>query len=77
MEQTTRIPLKTDDPRYERNDFEQTECGIMRELTVTITLAEYRALVKDLGYWQSKALNADREAAALKNTLSEAAKCLN
>lgn len=75
MEQTTRIPLKTDDPCFERNDFVQTECGILEELTVTITLAEYRSLVKDLGYWQAKALNADREAAALKHHLSEATKC--
>lgn len=73
--ESRQLPLKTDDPRYERNDFVQTEFGTVKELTVTITLAEYRSLVKDLGYWQAKALAADRETAALRHHLSEATKC--
>lgn len=40
-----RIPLKTDDSYFEKHDFVQTECGTMKELTVTITLAEYRYLL--------------------------------
>ena len=39
------IPLKTD-AVYNPHDFIQTECGTMKELTVTITLAEYRELVR-------------------------------
>lgn len=39
------IPLKTNSPDYISNDFLQTECGAMEELTVTITLHEYRSLV--------------------------------
>lgn len=64
--ETARLPLKTDDPRFDRADFIQTECGTMKELTVTITLAEYRSLVKDLAYWQQKAVAAADKARQLQ-----------
>ena len=54
--ENNRIPLKTDERHYESDDFIQTECGTMKELTVTITLHEYRQLIKDLAYWQNKAV---------------------
>ena len=44
MAMSREIPLKTD-ASYNPNDFIRTECGTMKELTVTITLAEYRELV--------------------------------
>ncbi len=50
-----RIPLKTDCEFFNQDDFIQTECGTMRELTVTITLHEYRELVQNVNYWRDKA----------------------
>ena len=40
-----RIPLKTD-AEHNPHDYVQTEVGTMKELLVTITLAEYRELVR-------------------------------
>lgn len=41
-----KIPLKTDGAYFNPHDFIQTECGTMKELLVTTTLAEYRSLVE-------------------------------
>ena len=64
-----RIPLKTDEKLFDKDDFIQTECGTMKELTVTITLHEYRQLLRDLAYWQQKAINAADKARQLQNKI--------
>lgn len=51
-----KIPLKTDDPNFNRHDFVQTDCGLMEELTVEITLAEYRELVTQLATEKQEAV---------------------
>ena len=60
----SKIPLKTDS-YFDPHDFIQTECGTMKELLVTITLAEYRALVETNArlYAHNAALEADLKAA--------------
>lgn len=50
------IPLKTSNPDFNRHDFVQTDCGLMEELTVTITLAEYRELVTQLATEKQEAV---------------------
>lgn len=60
-----KIPLKTDDTYFDKHDFVQTECGTMKELLVTITLAEYRILVETNArlYARIGALEAELKAA--------------
>lgn len=50
------IPLKTSNPDFNRHDFVQTDCGLMEELTVEITLAEYRELVAQLATQKQEAV---------------------
>lgn len=50
------IPLKTSDPDFNRHDFVQTDCGLMEELTVEITLAEYRELLTQLATQKQEAV---------------------
>lgn len=50
------IPLKTSNPDFNRHDFIQTECCAMEELTVEITLAEYRELVAQLATQKQEAV---------------------
>lgn len=50
------IPLKTSNPDFNRHDFVQTDCGLMEELTVEITLAEYRELVTQLATEKQEAV---------------------
>lgn len=68
-----RIPLKTDAKFFDTDDFVQTECGTMKELTVTITLHEYRSLIRDLAYWQSKCHQAEEKAKQLQTKICMAA----
>jgi hypothetical protein len=42
----TKIPLKTDEDYYNKHDFVQVDES-MEELTVEITLAEFRSLIAD------------------------------
>lgn len=51
-----KIPLKTSNPDFNRHDFVQTDCGLMEELTVEITLAEYRELVTQLATQKKEAV---------------------
>lgn len=44
-----KIPLKTDDEYFNKYDFVQTD-DCMEELTVEITLAEYRSLIRNDAY---------------------------
>lgn len=64
-----RIPLKTDEKLFDKDDFIQTECGTLKEITVTITLHEYRKLLSDAAYWQQKAINAADKARQLQNKI--------
>ena len=41
------IPLKTNEIGSNLNDFVQTEVGTMKELLITITLHEYRDLIRE------------------------------
>ena len=41
------IPLKTNEIMCNRDDFVQTEVGTMKELLITITLHEYRDLIRE------------------------------
>lgn len=50
------IPLKTSNPDFNRHNFVQTDCGLMEELTVEITLAEYRELVTQLATQKQEAV---------------------
>jgi hypothetical protein len=45
----TKIPLKTDEDYYNKYDFVQVDES-MEELTVEITLAEYRSLIRNDAY---------------------------
>lgn len=54
--ENTQIPLKTSNHDFNRHDFVQTDCGLMEELTVEITLAEYRELVTQLATEKKEAV---------------------
>jgi len=45
----TKIPLKTDEEYFNKDNFVQTD-DCMEELTVEITLAEYRSLIRNDAY---------------------------
>lgn len=49
MMNENKIPLKTDDEYFNKYDFVQTD-DCMEELTVEITLAEYRSLIRNDAY---------------------------
>ena len=49
MNEEKKIPLKTDEDYYNKNDFIQVDDS-MEELTVEITLAEYRSLIRNDAY---------------------------
>lgn len=68
------IPLKTSNPDFNRHDFVQTDCGLMEELTVEITLAEYRELVSKCALQQEQMFRCIMERDREKRS-REAAEC--
>lgn len=77
MEDTNRIPLKTDDDMLLWTDFVQTECGTLRELTVTITLHEYRDLIRECAEADEMNGQLHEQLADLRNRLEEAERKLS
>lgn len=61
--------LKTSNGVFEQDDFVE-ENGQLRELTVTITLSEYRSLLRSAAYEQARLGQADRQQLVI-DTLSK------
>jgi chromosome segregation ATPase len=67
------IPRKTDDIQNP-DDFVQTECGVLKEITVSVTLHEYRDLVTQLACLRADNLHLEEKLNEAKGLLDEAEK---
>lgn len=73
--ENNQIPLKTGGA-FNSIDFLQTEAGTLKELTVTITLAEYRDLVRQAATKDMLLANLGRDYAELSEKYGNAQKAM-
>lgn len=65
MNEEKKIPLKTDEKYWDKNDFVQVGDD-MEEITIEITLAEYRSLVRSEAYSSSRNMELKEKLLALQ-----------
>lgn len=65
MNEEKKIPLKTDEQYWGKHDFVQVGDD-MEEITIEITLAEYRSLVQSEAYSNARNMNLTEKIAALQ-----------